>query len=271
LGVYYGIKHFLDRVADFSNNISVGLDRKTCVVQGFGNVGYHASLYLSKDAKVIAVGERDGYVYNKDGLNIDKLKKHFDTTGSIRNFAGGQTFDDSQKVLEVKCDVLVPAAKEMVITQENMKNIQAKLIGEAANGPLSFEAHQYLTEQGVIILPDMYLNAGGVVVSYFEWLKNLNHVRWGRLTRRMEGDRGMAILNVLRTVTPITHELEKLISEGATEIDFTRSGLEDSMIEALGQILKIATEKNVDLRTAAMVSSIQKVAKVWDMNSNILL
>jgi len=150
-----------------------------------------------------------------------------------------------------------------------MKKVKAKIIAEAANGPLSFEAHNYFVKNGTIILPDLYLNAGGVVVSYFEWLKNLNHVRWGRLTRRMEGNRGRTIAEYINKVTPLTPEAQKLIQEGATERDFVASGLEDSMIDGLSQFLTIAKKENVDFRTAAMMNSIQKVARVWNINSNV--
>jgi len=269
LGVYFGIKHYLDRVHEFRKDITVGLKGKTVVIQGFGNVGYHAAKYMARDAKVIAIAEHDGYIYNKAGLDIDKLRDHFLKTGSIRNFSGAKTNDKSHEALELECDILIPAAKEMVITERNMKNIKAKLIGEAANGPLSFEANNYLSKNGIVILPDLYLNAGGVVVSYFEWLKNLNHVRWGRLTRRMEGNRGKVLVDVIKRLTPLSPDAERLISEGATERDFVASGLEDSMIDGLTQFLGIAAKENVDYRTAAMMNSIQKVAKVWKINNNV--
>jgi len=150
-----------------------------------------------------------------------------------------------------------------------MKKIKAKIIGEAANGPLSYQANKYLLDQGVIILPDLYLNAGGVVVSYFEWLKNLNHVRYGRLTRRMEGNRGKVLVDIIKKLTPLSLGAEKLISDGANEADFVKYGLEDSMMEGLSQFLGIAKTENVDFRTAAMMNSIKKVAAVWNINSNV--
>lgn len=276
LGVYYGIKECLDRIADFSDSISVGLDdKKTCVIQGFGNVGYHAALFMSEGVgphkqkcKVIAIGEIDCYVENKQGLDIRALRDHYLKTGSIKNFAGGKTHQNPNKVLEVECDILIPAAKEMVINKDNMKHIKAKLIAEAANGPTSFEADEYLNQKGVIIIPDFYLNAGGVACSYFEWLKNLNHVRWGRLTRRMEGNRGQAIANAINRINPLDEKTYKLIAEGATERDFAYSGLEDSMIESFNQIANNVKKYNCDFRTAAMANSISKVATVWNINGN---
>ncbi|ETO29704.1 NAD-dependent glutamate dehydrogenase [Reticulomyxa filosa] len=243
LGVYYALKHFFDRVADFRNDIGVGLSGKTVVVQGFGNVGYHAAKFMSQDCKVIAIGEFNGFLYDKNGIDVEALHKHWLKHGTFQGYAKGTFSKDSVKVLETECDILIPAAKEMVINEGNMKNIRAKVIAEAANGPTSFRAHKHLTQNGVIILPDMYMNAGGVVVSYFEWLKNLSHVRWGRLTKRMEGNRGHAIVSALKQVTTLTPKMEELIGQGASERDFTYSGLEDSMADALGQICTYAKNK----------------------------
>lgn len=276
LGVYYGIKHLLDDLStydkDNSTGLSNGLDmNKTCVIQGFGNVGYHAGLFMAEDCKVVAVGEYNGYVTNENGLNIEELKEYYDRNNrSIIGFPGGTTHtDDPAKVLELDCDILIPAAKELVIDKKNMHNIKAKIIGEAANGPLSYEADEYLSNQGVIIVPDLYLNGGGVVVSYFEWLKNLNHVRWGRLTRRMEGNRGEAIVETLKAFGNIDPKMEQLLKEGASERDFARSGLEDSMIMGLEQLAVQQDKYKVDLRTSAMINSIAKVAKVFDINGNV--
>ena len=223
-GVYYGVKHMMDRIHEYSNELSVGLDKnKTVVVQGFGNVGYHAALFFSEDSKVTGVGEYDGYVTNDQGLDIEALKEYHLANGTIRGFPGGTTHDEPDKVLELECDILIPAARELVITKSNMEKIKAKLIGEAANGPLSFEADDYLYKKGVVILPDLYLNAGGVLVSYFEWLKNLNHVRWGRLTRRMDGNRGQAIVELLRKGGDVPDSMAKLIAEGVEYLLFVCS------------------------------------------------
>jgi len=218
---------------------------------------------------VIAIGEIDCYIENRDGLDIRALREWYVKTGSLKNFPGAKTYDQPNKVLEVDCDILIPAAKEMVINKSNMHNIKAKLIGEAANGPTSFEANEYLNKKkGVIIIPDFYLNAGGVACSYFEWLKNLNHVRWGRLTRRMEGNRGEAIARAIHKINPLDEKTYKLISEGATERDFAYSGLEDSMIESFNQIANNVKKYKCDFRTAAMANSISKVSTVWNINGN---
>jgi len=272
LGVYFALKHFYDRIADFRKDLTVGLSGKTVVIQGFGNVGYHAAKYMSKECKVIAIGEYNGFLFDKNGIDVEELHRHWLKAGTFQGYAKGTFNKESAKVLECECDILIPAAKEMVINEGNMKNIKTRVIAEAANGPTSYRAHNYLTQNGVIILPDMFMNAGGVVVSYFEWLKNLSHVRFGRLTKRMEGNRGRAIVEALKqggsTLTP---KMEKLIGEGASERDFAYSGLEDSMADALEQICGYAKSKNVDFRTAAMMNSINKVAKVWDLSSSAFI
>jgi glutamate dehydrogenase (NAD(P)+) len=270
LGVYYSIKHMLDRIDEVPNDgISRGMSGKTVVVQGFGNVGYHAAKFCSEKMKVVAIGEYNGYIENPDGLDVDKLQEHWQRYRTFENFEGGKFNPEGAQVLEVQCDVLVPAAKESVINAHNMERIKAKLISEGANGPMTYEAHRHLSDKGVVIIPDMFANAGGVVVSYFEWLKNLSHVRWGRLNRRMEQERGEAIVEHLRKVTPVTKDMESMIAAGATENDYTRSGLEDSMSMALDQVVAIAVAEGCDLRQAAMMSSIKKVAKVWHTNSNV--
>lgn len=230
---------------------------------------------MSSETTVIAIAEHDGYIYNEKGLDIDALKKHFDSNGTVCGFQGATTIKSKDITpdndpLGLECDILIPAAKELVITQENMERIKAKIIGEAANGPLSFEADEYLSNKGVIILPDLYLNAGGVCVSYFEWLKDLNHVRWGRMTRRLDGQRGQAIVDAFVSGgINIGENTASLISQGASEKDFAHSALADCMIDALDGIIKNALEYKIDLRTAAMTSSVEKVSKVIKLSGNV--
>ena len=178
--------------------------------------------------------------------------------------------DASNDPLCLECDILIPAAKELVINKENMSRIKAKVIGEAANGPLSFEADEYLSNKGVVVLPDLFLNAGGVCVSYFEWLKNLNHVRWGRMTRRLDGQRGKAVVDtLLSNGIKVNDATADLLFHGASERDFAHSALADSMYDALAQIIENAVKFKIDLRTAAMTSSVQKVAKVMGLSGNV--
>mmetsp|Transcript_45354 Transcript_45354/g.75268 ORF Transcript_45354/g.75268 Transcript_45354/m.75268 type:complete len:531 (-) Transcript_45354:130-1722(-) len=278
LGVYYGIKHLFDRIDEFPHlELTKGLNKNnTVVIQGFGNVGYHSAKYFSQDATVIGIIEYDGYVYDENGLDIEKLKQHRDSTGSICDFAGAKTVrvkdikGPEQDPLGIKCDVLIPAAKEMVINKRNMQYIQCKVLGEAANGPLSFEADEYLSNKGVVVVPDLYLNAGGVCVSYFEWLKAINHVRWGRMTRRLDGKRGEAIVRAFADGgLPISDHTIQLITQGASEVDFAHSALADAMCESLDGIIDKALQYQIDLRTAAMTAAVSKVAKVMQLSGNV--
>jgi len=283
LGVYYGIKHLMDRITGLNklnNNYfkQNGLNKNIkIVIQGFGNVGYYCSKYFNQDAKIIAIIEYDGYIYNSNGIDVDKLKKYYDKQGTILGFDGAEKCIKTQDIKEekddpmgIECDILIPAAKELVINKSNMHLINCKIIGEAANGPLSFEADEYLSNKGVIIVPDLYLNAGGVCVSYFEWLKDLNHVRWGRMTRRLDGQRGRAIVDaIVGGGLKISEETINLITEGASEKDFAHSALADQMIDSLDQIIENSQKYDIDLRTSAMTTSVQKVSKVLQLSGNV--
>lgn len=266
LGVYYGTRELVeqkDTAAAFGWTPT--LKDKKIVVQGFGNVGYYAAKYFSEaGAKVIAVLEHDGYVCNPLGLDIKALQAHHAETRSILNFQGGESVPgNSQHALEMECDILIPAALEQQITAANAPKIKAKVISEAANGPTTPGADKILNQRGIIVLPDLYMNAGGVVVSYFEWLKNLSNVRFGRLNRRFDERRGSFIVDALeRNNIHLLDDERRAIIQGATERDLAHSGLEDTMISALGQIQKTAKEHNVSLRVAAYMNAINKVAKV---------
>eukprot|EP00042_Codosiga_hollandica_P023476 m.93483 g.93483 ORF g.93483 m.93483 type:complete len:502 (+) comp51197_c0_seq1:249-1754(+) len=268
LGVYFGVRELLLHEA---KNKSFGLpktrmDEQRVIVQGFGNVGYYAAHYFSKQqAKVVAIIEHDGYVFNSKGLDVDALNKHKTATGSILHFTGAerQQVGNGIQGLELDCDILVPAAMEKQITKDNAAKIKARIIAEGANGPTTPAADKILFEKGIIVLPDMYLNAGGVVVSYFEWLKNLSNVRFGRLNRRFDERRGGFIVDALRRNAGITLTDQEAyqITHGATERDLAHSGLEDTMITSLTHILKEAQEHKVSLRIAAWIVAINKVAK----------
>ena len=227
--------------------------------------------------KVLCIAEYDGYVYDENGItDMDGLKEHQEKTGSILGWPGAKSFKygDSGTVdpLTLECDILIPAAKELVITQSNMKDIKAKIIGEAANGPMSFEADEYLHKKGKIILPDLFLNSGGVCVSYFEWLKNINHVRFGRMTRRIEGERGEALVKLFEENNiKVTEQAKETISHGSSEVDHVHSALADSMINSLDKIIELKQLYNVDFRSAAMCHAVSKVAKVGNISGNIFV
>lgn len=273
LGVFYGIRELCnDAQLMQERDLKIGLSDKRVVVQGFGNVGYHAAKFLYESgASVVAICDRDGFISNPNGIDIEKLKAHFDQTSSLKGFEGTQFSEDSIKGLEVDCDILIPAALEEQITMENVHRIKAKIIAEAANGPTLPDADEVLNQKGVLVLPDVYLNAGGVVVSYFEWLKNLSHVRFGRLSRKFEERRGQAVLQALEEIkgSKLGSSQSATIIQGGTEQDFAYSGLEDTMIFAYEEIKAIALKNKISFRKAAFVSALNKISTVKEQRSNM--
>jgi glutamate dehydrogenase (NAD(P)+) len=213
---------------------------------------------------VVAIAEYEGAIYNAEGINEEDLFQHRKATGSILNFPGATNLAKNSDALELECDILIPAALENVINKENAPRVKAKIIGEAANGPLTPDADEILNAKGVLVVPDMYLNAGGVTVSYFEWLKNLSHVRYGRLEKRFRENKNLHILEQIEELTGkrVSDPERKIILKGAEEVNLVHSGLEESMIAATHEIMDIwkANPEIPDMRTAAYVSAINKVA-----------
>lgn len=245
--------------------LSTGLNGKRVIVQGLGNVGYHAAKYLAEfGATVVGLCEYEGAIYNENGLNVDEVFMHRKSTGSILGFAGVTEFKNSMEGLEQACDILVPAALENQITVENVRNIKAKIIAEGANGPTTPGAETIFNEMGGIIIPDMYCNAGGVTVSYFEWLKNLSHVAFGRMENRYAENSNANLINTLESLTgkKIPAENRLMIVKGASELDLVNSGLEDTMSHSYHEIRETLINKPdvQNLRTAAFVNSIDKIA-----------
>jgi glutamate dehydrogenase (NAD(P)+) len=265
-GVYYGLREACDDAGDMKAlGLSRGLDGKRVVVQGLGNVGYHSAKFCQEGgAVIVAVAERDGAVVRPEGLDVDAVWRHLHATGSIRDFPGAQTLVPSHLALELDCDVLIPAALENQITGDNAPRIRAKIVAEAANGPTTAEAEKILLDRGVLIIPDIYLNAGGVTVSYFEWVKNLSHVRFGRLAKRYEEASFDRIVRAIERNTgmPFAEADRRTIVHGPDEIDLVNSGLEETMIGAHQQIRDLARRdpRIHDLRTAAFLSALTKVA-----------
>lgn len=265
LGVFYGVREVClmpDVMA--KAGLTVGIENKNVVVQGLGNVGYYtAKFFREHGAKVIAIAEYEGAIYCKDGLNEEDVFQHRKKTGSILNFPGATNIEKSADALEMECDILIPAALENVIDGENAPRIKAKIIGEAANGPLTPEADEVFSKKGILVIPDMYLNAGGVTVSYFEWLKNLSHVRYGRLEKRFTENANIKILKQIEELTgkKVTESEKEMIAHGPDEIDLVHSGLEETMINATREIMEIwkANPAIPDMRTAAYVCAINKV------------
>ncbi len=268
-GVYYGIREAFSFKEDMQRlGLEPGLEGKTMVIQGLGNVGSYTGLISQEEGgvKIIGVGEVEGAVYNPNGIDLEALMQYRAEHKTIEGFPGTQFLrkEDREKILEMECDILVPAALENVINSENVRNIKAKVIAEAANGPTTFLAEQELLKAGKLIIPDVYLNAGGVTVSYFEWLKNLSHMRFGRMEKRFDQQRSEDLVRVVEEMTGKSlSPAEKMqVARGAEEVDLVRSGLEETMINAYQQIRQIMIEHPdvSDLRTAAFMNAILKIS-----------
>jgi glutamate dehydrogenase (NAD(P)+) len=264
-GVFFGVREACGIAEDMKAlGLTPGLSGKRVVVQGFGNVGYNAARFLQEGGCVIVgIAEYEGAIYNANGLDVEDVFKHRKSTKSILNFPGATNILKTADALELDCDILIPAALEKQITAENAPRIRARIIGEGANGPTTPEAEEILLKRGVLILPDIYLNAGGVTVSYFEWLKNLQHVRLGRMGKRFtETSTNQLISTIERTTNRALSEEEKRkLVHGPDEIDLVNSGLEDTMIVAYNEIREIMKQKQApDLRTAAFIGAIDKIA-----------
>lgn len=265
LGVFFGLREVCN-MPDIMKKLGLttGVEGKRIVVQGLGNVGYHsAKFFQDAGSKIIGLAEYEGAIYNTDGLDIDEVFNHRKTTGSILNFPKATNFIKSSDALEMECDILIPAALENVINGENAPRIKAKIIGEAANGPLTPEADDVFTKKGILVVPDMYLNAGGVTVSYFEWLKNLSHVRYGRMEKRFTENLNSHILGQIEELSgkKVNAAEREFIMHGPDEVDLVYSGLEETMITATHEIMNAwkANPEIPDMRTAAYVVAINKV------------
>jgi len=265
LGVFFGLREVCT-MPDIMKKLGLttGVESKRVVVQGLGNVGYHtAKFFQDAGAKVIGLAEYEGAIYNEEGLDIDDVFHNRRKTGTILNFPGAKNFAKNTDALEMDCDILIPAALENVIDGENAPKIKAKIIGEAANGPLTPEADEVFAKKGIIVVPDMYLNAGGVTVSYFEWLKNLSHVRYGRLEKRFTENMNAHIIGQMEAMSgkKVDTEEKEFILHGADEVDLVYSGLEETMSTATREIMDVwkANPQIPDMRTAAFVVAINKV------------
>jgi len=237
------------------------------IVQGFGNVGSNLAkhLYNRDNAKIIAIGEYDGYLYNKKGIDINALIEFFQKNKSINNPKLGEFKNKPSELLELDCDILIPAALENAITVDNVDKIKTKLIIEAANGPVSFEADQKLFEKGVMIIPDIYVNAGGVVVSYFEWVKDISHIRFGRVEKRFQEQKILDIIDLIdkKTNTKTDFDTIKKIIHGADEEDLAFSGLEDSMRNAFIEIYNAKKQIKKSFRDSAYYVSLKKIRNFY--------
>ena len=269
-GVVYALRELFRHPEEVERyNMSGSLEGKRISVQGLGNVGYHAARILDEEdgAKIVSVGEYDGTVYNPNGIEIASLQRHRKRTGSIRDFKGAKTLENPGDCLEVECDILIPAALENQITLANVDKLRCNVVAEAANGPTTPGAEAKLNKRGVLVLPDIYMNAGGVTVSYFEWTKNLSHIRFGRMEKRI--DEATRSTFVEATEGLVNNRFPETIREGLVrgvdEADLVNSGLEETMVTAYREILEVRNRfKGVeDLRTAAYICAIQKVGMAY--------
>ena len=269
LGVFYGIREVCKmEVVMKRQGLTTGIEGKTVVVQGLGNVGYHsAKFFREHGAIVIGLAEYEGAIFKADGLHEEEVFQHRKATGSILNFPGATNLAKNTDALEMECDILIPAALENVINGENAPRVKAKIIGEAANGPCTPEADEIFAKKGILCVPDMYLNAGGVTVSYFEWLKNLSHVRYGRMEKRFTENLNSHILGQIEELSgkKVSVMEKEFIMHGPDEVDLVHSGLEETMIAATREIMDIwlSNPSIPDMRTAAYVSAINKVANSY--------
>lgn len=253
-GVQYATQAFFrsERDRHSAGFESDSLDGMRVVVQGLGNVGYHAAKLLADEdkCKIVAVIERDGVIRNANGIDVDALHAHIVEHKTIVGFAGGSFETDGAAALTDDCDILVPAALEGVIHEGNAAKINARLIVEAANGPITDTADQLLNSRGIVVIPDLFANAGGVVVSYFEWVKNLSHIPFGLIERR-SGERDHH--NLARSMGKMTgktfpSEEQTAFFNVRHEIDLVRSGLEDMMTQAFTEISQKANSEAQDIR-----------------------
>jgi glutamate dehydrogenase (NAD(P)+) len=265
LGIFYGIREVCS-MPDVMQKLGLptGIQGKRIIIQGLGNVGYHAAKFFQNaGAKIVALAEYEGSIYSDQGLNVDAVFQHRKLSGSILNFPGSYNFAKNTDALEYDCDILIPAALENVINGENALRVKARIIGEGANGPLTPEADDVFITKGTLVVPDMYLNAGGVTVSYFEWLKNLSHVRYGRMEKRFTENMNHRILGQMEELTgkKVAEGERQFIMHGADEVDLVYSGLEETMIAATHEIMDEwrRNPQIPDMRTAAFVVAINKV------------
>ncbi len=266
-GVYFGIREACENREDMKKlGLSAGLEGKRVILQGIGNVGYHAGKFIQEGGGIIVgIAEREGAIYDENGLDVHDVFMHRNETGSILNYKSATNVADTRAALEMECDILVPAALESQLTEENAPRIKAKIIAEAANGPTTTAADRILTDAGKLVLPDAYVNAGGVTVSYFEWLRNLSHVRFGRMSKRFEEQSAASILRSVETLTGknFAENVFNRVAAGGSEEDLVRSGLEETMVYAYNEIRELSNRYKTDLRTAAFINAIDKIVVTY--------
>ena len=269
-GVQFAVREFFRRPEDVAlAGLEGDLEGKRIVVQGLGNVGYHLARYLSEEdgALIVGVMTREGTVLDDGGIDVAGLRAHLDENGGVEGYPGGRTDLDADAFLAIPCDLLIPAAIEGQIHHGNAADVQARLVVEAANGPVTYGGDEILRQRGIPVLPDLFVNAGGVTVSYFEWIKNLSHIRFGRMDRRLDEGRGERIVSALEAMTGRSADasLRAELISGADELALVRSGLDDTMRQAYDEISRTfhRNDEIDDFRTAAYVVALTKIANTY--------
>jgi glutamate dehydrogenase (NAD(P)+) len=270
-GVQFIVREFF-RNADLLKLVKLDndLSSKSFILQGFGNVGYHLSKFLTEEdgVKLIGIAEYNGAIFNEDGINVEHAKKYFTKNKTFEKYSKATFIKDASLLLKRKCDILIPAAREDVITEKNAEDISAKLIVEAANGPISYKGNQILNRKKIFVIPDILANSGGVAVSYFEWVKNIRHIRFGRLEKRRNQLQLNNLIEAIEAMTGTTmpNKYKENFMDGIEEIDLIRSGLDDMMIDGFQQVKEefISNNKITDFRTAAFKVAIEKIAMAYD-------
>ena len=271
-GVFYGVREALSHKPDMRKlGMDPGVEGKRVAIQGYGNVGYHAAriFFHEGGAKIVAIGEWNGWLENPEGIDIDALDAYREENKTILDFPGAKTRRrNPEQMLEVECDILVPAALQNQITLENADRLNCKIVAEAANGPTTPEGEERLIERNILVIPDIYLNAGGVTVSYFEWTKNIGHIRYGRMGKRLEAAKESKMIHSIERIIgqPFDESDRRQFGRGADEIDIVRSGLEGTMVDAYREIRAVfkRNRKVRDLRTGAYAVAIEKVARTYE-------
>jgi glutamate dehydrogenase (NAD(P)+) len=269
LGVYYGIQQAMAIAEDMKPlGLAPRLARKRVVVQGLGNVGYHAARFAQTegDALIVGIAEIEGGIHDPNGLDVDAVLQHRRETGSILDFPGARNIANSAETLELECDVLIPAALEHQISAENAPRIQARIVAEGANGPVDSDGEKILLDRGVFVIPDIFLNSGGVTASYFEWVKNLSHISFARMTKRQQEISNRRIVEMMEKVTGklISTSERETLTRGPKEIDFVYTALEETIAVAYGQVREVWKQRALpDLRTAAFLLAIERVGNCY--------
>jgi glutamate dehydrogenase (NAD(P)+) len=269
-GVFFGTRELCSVAEDMKAlGLTPGIEGKRVVVQGLGNVGYFAARFFQEaGAVLVGLAESEGAIASPKGLDLEKVMAYRRERRTVLGAPGATNLTRREEALELECDILIPAALERQITAENAPRVKAKIVIEAANGPTTNEADEILSRRNIMVVPDAYINAGGVTVSYFEWVKNLGHVRFGRMQKRFEQGAYGRLLEAVEGVTGRKFSADEIerVTHGASEEDLVNSGLEETMIGAYHPIRKEWKERQgqVDLRTAAMIVAIDKVALSYE-------